>query len=634
MLSITLGLVYLVSKYFLTTSPQSFSQVLFWVFSTWGCAGLLLFLPERLARRFDQVDSVFFSFLLLISLPLSFFFIKTTPIWLSYTFLFFSWSITLTEIRKIKVAPLSLISFIFFIGIPVISVIWASGIHSPFYLEKAMLGPLSPSRYAHPDLLYHTSISEMLHTVGFPSTGLDGAPFIHYHVGAHWWIASFGSFLNIPMIDFYNLGYPLVFATLMLKFLLDFAYRLRSSNDQNTKFNFQPQVWAIFSLTFIFLTTPNFYSHSYLKLPFVSESFTFSILFSLLLLNIGVRINHLRAPKWFDVFAILLLIPLIVAMKVSTGAVIFGLALYLYFRLALFKNLTWNLCALLVVPLVLYANKVFNFSINDSNSIVFKPFALHQAIGESFSYSFYFWHFAASIAFSILFFLNKTDPKRLFKLEIVWIITAGSLAPTLMVNMGGEWPYFTWIAFVLIQPFILSLDYIPYKNKWGILITSVLIFSSFNSSMSYSRTCWNELHGVIRKLNHTPHPYPFEGVINDLQKIGALRLELKKDTLLYIPRNNSFWNLVSSCVATTYLPGYQFLVPALTGLPVLDGIAEENCYGTGYCFPSYRNRTAHLSASANDTEICKQSISRNYHQVLIFGTSKRVLCNSLPESNL
>lgn len=40
-----------------------------------------------------------------------------------------------------------------------------------------------------PDQLHYAAYSNMMLTYGIPSTGLDGVPFIPYHVGVHWVVA-------------------------------------------------------------------------------------------------------------------------------------------------------------------------------------------------------------------------------------------------------------------------------------------------------------------------------------------------------------------------------------------------------------------------------------------------------------
>ncbi len=107
-----------------------------------------------------------------------------------------------------------------FLGVYCAAAIWGSGYQNPLFVERLAQGT------ANIDTLFHAVVSNMIRTHGIPSTGLDGTPFLPYHFGSHWLFAQICNLLDVPVIDFYNVGYPVVFAPFGLFCLLTFAHEI------------------------------------------------------------------------------------------------------------------------------------------------------------------------------------------------------------------------------------------------------------------------------------------------------------------------------------------------------------------------------------------------------------------------
>jgi|GEM_PF-1956179 len=82
--------------------------------------------------------------------------------------------------------------------------------HSPLYLESLAGGT------AQSDALHHAAYANMIRTYGVASTGLDGLPAYRYHFGSHWLFAQCSTLLDMTVLDFYQLGYPVVFLPLLV----------------------------------------------------------------------------------------------------------------------------------------------------------------------------------------------------------------------------------------------------------------------------------------------------------------------------------------------------------------------------------------------------------------------------------
>jgi hypothetical protein len=107
--------------------------------------------------------------------------------------------------------------FALLMGLYAAGSVWGEGFENPLFVENMCNG------YAHIDTLYHATLANMLRTYGVSSTGLDGLPFVAYHFGSHWIFARISNLLDLPVIDFYNLAYPVIFAPFMTFSLLTFA---------------------------------------------------------------------------------------------------------------------------------------------------------------------------------------------------------------------------------------------------------------------------------------------------------------------------------------------------------------------------------------------------------------------------
>jgi hypothetical protein len=107
--------------------------------------------------------------------------------------------------------------FALLMGLYAAGSIWGGGFENPLFVENLCNG------YAHIDTLFHATLANMLRTYGVCSTGLDGLPHVLYHFGSHWIFARVSNLLDLPVVDFYNLAYPVIFAPFTAFSLLTFA---------------------------------------------------------------------------------------------------------------------------------------------------------------------------------------------------------------------------------------------------------------------------------------------------------------------------------------------------------------------------------------------------------------------------
>jgi hypothetical protein len=96
--------------------------------------------------------------------------------------------------------------------------VWSSGYQNPLYAEA-----LTGGYYLCKDVLVTSSMTSMLRTFDFPSTGLDGLAYCWYHWGGYWFFAQLSDMLRMNTVTFVQLGFPVVFIPFLLSRFLEFA---------------------------------------------------------------------------------------------------------------------------------------------------------------------------------------------------------------------------------------------------------------------------------------------------------------------------------------------------------------------------------------------------------------------------
>ncbi|MGL1862873.1 MAG: hypothetical protein OCC46_10165 [Pseudodesulfovibrio sp.] len=156
------------------------------------------------------------------------------------------------------------------------AVTWGGNYSSPVFFEKLALG------LAGRDTLLYSAIGNMFQIHGIPSTGLDGVPYFPYHFGSVIIISSLGKLLGISTLDFYNVGYPIVFVPALFYSLLLIVSTLRRTFfTEESPAPLMGNRWFWITLILIPLCVLSNYS-SILNL-FASESYNFSLSLSFIL---------------------------------------------------------------------------------------------------------------------------------------------------------------------------------------------------------------------------------------------------------------------------------------------------------------------------------------------------------------
>ena len=100
-------------------------------------------------------------------------------------------------------------------------VAWGRIYKSPLFLE-ALIG----TGIVHHDGLALAALGNMLRTYHVATMGLDGIPYMAYHWGTPWLFAQLSNLTGQSVLQFYQLGYAVIFIPLLFGSVLAFAVQM------------------------------------------------------------------------------------------------------------------------------------------------------------------------------------------------------------------------------------------------------------------------------------------------------------------------------------------------------------------------------------------------------------------------
>jgi hypothetical protein len=388
--------------------------------------------------------------------------------------LFFA--ITLIKnIRALKWRSLILIFLAVLFSMWIAGLAWASSNLSPLFLEKISLGLIE-----RPDTLFVTTISNIIKTYDIPSAGLDGLSYLPYHWGSMWIFAQLSRLLDISVLDFYNLAYPVIIIPFFFKSLINFVFSYRKLKNLKESVNYK--FWLVLIIGFAgFLPAVILWRcASGLNLIITSESYLLSIalVFALLSVvfvlfqrfdfNIKSRLKNIHVGLLFVL--VLVLLGVIGLVKISTLFMLLALFIYLFFRLKLYKKKKFILFMLLVLVEYIAISRLTAYS----SAFKIVPFYFVKSyVNDSFLPIFpavyYFWLFLFVILkFYILKISNFKILKKylkdnsLIEVEVlVFIALVGFVSANLWGFGGGTGAYFSefqqWLAISLTLAYLPSV---------------------------------------------------------------------------------------------------------------------------------------------------------------------------------
>ncbi|MFI5221515.1 MAG: hypothetical protein ACHQK8_04245, partial [Bacteroidia bacterium] len=505
--------------------------------------------------------------------------------------------------------------------------IWGWGFQNPLYFEGMALGK------GHIDMLYLSSLSQMIKTYFVPSLGIDGLILRHYHFGSNVVAASFSSLADIPVIQFYQITFPLILTSLFSFSFLNLVKRI--SEISNPVFKWNPAIFWIYVIGIIGIFPEKVeLSFVVLKNIFASESYSLALSFAFLsvelfltfLISVKYKAEHSPAEKAFLLLIIPVLFFLVGITKVSVVFLLIAAFVYFLFRFGLYKKKVFIFSTLLsFVAFAIVLQIVSGFS-----STRFSPFSFVKDYATGNRVLFFPFYFA----FPVLYFLVRirhsgikkfsglkqiipTKPFQFFDLELILLfVIAGALPGILFYIHGGGAGYFSdiqrWVCLILLMVMVLPKPELLHfrKNLFSVLIYAYFFFvvgsNTFTRIKSFAVLNYRIRNEILQNSPgiKTGSAYKLEQILftpgklikdnlryrmfTELVNLDRLSRKEKSQQFVSIPKSDSFWHSMP-------VENISFVVPALSGMAMISGTPpvswkERHKYEifSNYGFADYR----------------------------------------------
>ncbi len=576
-----------------------------------------------------------------------------------------------------------------FIGISILFSIWvaslalSSNCEDVLLFEKIIFFKDIQGYKCPKDVLLNANFINMIQLHGILTTGLDGIPILSSYFGSLWILAGIIKLLATPKVISFSLATMIIFIPFMFNSLLLLAINVKKWKEGVTLADWSLRkdwkFWLIFFVACIgFVSYPYFSGNMVLlwHIDIIVFSYSFGLTFSFLLLGmllsfiINKEVSTKEIKPVFFLFVLPFMIILIGFTKLTAVFLILAILFYLFIRLRLYRITIYNL-SFIIISGIGIAFVAFSFYIayqsmgytasNTQSVSLFDPFNfLRTWIKPSMWLVFLFICCFWSISFITMrlwyekginnvshfktLFLNK----QLIDVEIVVLLCVVGLLPGMVFHLP---PYNTaysavtsiyfydfqnWIALSLLLANIGKLSKLFNKKVQLILLIPVLFGGYFfvsNYIYHVNNLYSKELHlSQLIKNNPSYLSTPTGKVLLLLNQIGGdMHLSEKKKTLVFVPQSNTdFWSVqLDACY------GVPFLIPGITGMPMLDGLPPIGCKPYHYGYDSYENNGIRTKKQTNtkDKALCSKALDKGFSQILridsIYTKPRLIFCKRI-----
>ena len=376
--------------------------------------------------------------------------------------------------------------------------IWGKGYQTPLIVENIIFDNV------HIDTIYHAAIAGMIKTYGVPSTGIYGIVFRPYHFGSHWIFAQLSKLLNMHVVDFYQLAYPLIFIPFLLQSFLFFALDLKKYFPLEDT-NFSQRKVIIFWLVFFILLMDCIPAAGLALrngLHTISESYVVALIFFFSALTLGIYSfnnnfnfvdnDHFLKKFISYIFVLPVLTAIITLSKVSVGYLVLCLCVYLFIKMKLYKDKIFTIS--MIFTMLVTINILF---LINKGQLGLKMQVLNTIIYFTTPPLFYIFHYLFSLLYIAYRIYDKNivtvkdlainlEKNKILDVEIIALLCiAGSLPFIFFKETGGGEFYFTDVQNVVVVPFLLAnldkiynllkFEKIKFNNLYDIKIKQIII---------------------------------------------------------------------------------------------------------------------------------------------------------------
>lgn len=344
-------------------------------------------------------------------------------------------------------------------------VVWGTGFLNPIFAENLALH----GGTKHIDTLFHLSVANMVHVYGSPSVGIDGPVPFHYHYGSHWLFGNWAHMLGMSVLRFYQLGYAVVVAPL---FIFSFSALVASvrrkwpqaGQDETASYSFYVFVAFLMAAVGFLPASAMTGVGVWPTGPLLSESYALALLLSFAVVGVALDCwgppenKRILSSKFASVTSRLLVLiaaPLLIAfigfVKISSGAILVGMAFFFVLRLRrLHRPLFYLALALCVISFVL---TYISVSPREEGSIALFVFLRGYLARDWWPLFFplhFFWawvyliaRFAISGIRSIPDVRQALKQRRIVDVEAIVVLAVAGALPGMLLDIGSDAFYFS-----------------------------------------------------------------------------------------------------------------------------------------------------------------------------------------------
>lgn len=351
---------------------------------------------------------------------------------------------------------------------------WANGFLNPLFVENLVLH----GGDKHIDTLFHMSVANMIGTYGTPSIGWDGVPMLTYHFGSAWFFAQLAGITGMTVVQFFQLGVPVILIPFCLRAILVLAAEVRERARPMVA-EAKGRGWF---LIFFFLAcaTVGFLPAAALHSvgvwgigPFLSESHVLAMTIALLFLAVIAVFAKQRSPVEqmpggaSVYFFLLVFVPVATAsigvVKVSQMLLLLAFAVFVLIRFRLYRNGIVLLSALLTFALALFTYRTVVWSgLNEGltplsflrSEIPLAWWPLFPILHLVWTWTYTYVRLKSERASTISDVRALIGSRKIVDVELVVGIAIVGLLPGLVFNIRADAYYFSdfqrWFALALL----------------------------------------------------------------------------------------------------------------------------------------------------------------------------------------
>ena len=527
--------------------------------------------------------------------------------------------------------------------------VWGTAPHgvaylNPLFQEELMLADSSR------DTLFHASISNMIVSYQQPSTGLNGIPYLAYHYGSHWIFGQLATLLDINVLDFYQLGFPVIFIPLFLYTLLYFSVMFKSL-EQSSRRLLSRDSWFWFILALVIISIFPYVVQ--VRLGNLWERYllsqSYSVALSAMFILFGIVISVLkrvdvqsRLISAIDVIAIIVILPLFVAvigfLKISVMLLFMCAYGYAFLKLRLYRSPAVVLGFVIASVAALFIFSLVRSSPGGHNPFVPLAYIRHYVgfLNVHFGLLIYLFWTLSYIVFRLHDLKIKTllDLRQVFlqnrmmDVELLVVIAAIGALPGLVLDIHGRSAgYFSdvqkWVAAGMLLSAVSDMvtrarpfEGLSIRHPWQITIRQVgyyvlVAFMVLSMLGNYSRQFMSMLtlnidirrefsdkEVRLRTLISKGEVSRFINSLTDNQKyveihdkyamLAALR---ELGDLPVAEKSDALLYIAKSNSAYwEWLPkcnASPFIAPAITGIAMVDGLPAADCEARRWGYKTY-----------------------------------------------